>query len=128
MRTLVESRVREELLYREALALGLDPGDTIVKRRLAQTMEFLFEDLSELREPASAEVERWFAEHAAQFALPARVPTRPTRSCSSRAFQATHQPRRRSPIRSCSRTTTAIARSATWRSRSDPGSPAPCSI
>ena len=43
MRGLVEGRVREEILYREALALGLDRGDTIVKRRLAQKMEFLAE-------------------------------------------------------------------------------------
>jgi peptidyl-prolyl cis-trans isomerase C len=41
MRNLVEHRVREEILYREALALGLDKGDTIVRRRLAQKMEFL---------------------------------------------------------------------------------------
>jgi hypothetical protein len=73
MQRLVESRVREELLYREALALGLDQGDTIVKRRLAQKMEFLFEDLSALREPTSAELEVWFAEHATRFALPARA-------------------------------------------------------
>jgi len=73
MRSLVESKVREELLYREALALGLDQGDTIVKRRLAQKMEFLFEDLSALREPTSAELETWFAERAARFALPARA-------------------------------------------------------
>lgn len=73
MRHLVESRIREELLYREALALGLDQGDTIVKRRLAQKMEFLFEDLSALREPTGAELESWFAQHAADFALPARA-------------------------------------------------------
>ncbi len=73
MRSLVESRVREELLYREALALGLDQGDTIVKRRLAQKMEFLFEDLSALREPTSAELETWFAEHSTQFIQPARA-------------------------------------------------------
>lgn len=46
MRWLVDSRVREEILYREALALGLDQGDTIVKRRMAQKMEILAEDLS----------------------------------------------------------------------------------
>ena len=73
MHSLVESRVREELLYREALALGLDQGDTIVKRRLAQKMEFLFEDLSALREPTSAELGAWFAEHDTRFALPARA-------------------------------------------------------
>jgi hypothetical protein len=70
---LVESRVREEILYREALALGLDQGDTIVKRRLAQKMEFLFEDLSALREPTREELALWLDEHAERFALPARA-------------------------------------------------------
>jgi hypothetical protein len=73
MRSLVEQKVREEILYREALALGLDQGDTIVKRRLAQKMEFLFEDLSDLREPTSAELEAWFREHSERFALPPRA-------------------------------------------------------
>ncbi len=73
MRHLVELRVREELLFREALQLGLDQGDTIVRRRLAQKMEFLFEDLAALREPTDAEIESWFAENAADFALPARA-------------------------------------------------------
>jgi hypothetical protein len=41
MRGLVEMRIREEILFREELALGLDKGDAIVKRRLAQKMEFL---------------------------------------------------------------------------------------
>ena len=43
MRGLVDARVREEILYREALTLGLERGDAIVKRRLAQKMEFLAE-------------------------------------------------------------------------------------
>ena len=43
MRRLIGNKVREEILYREALALGLDKGDSIVKRRLAQKMEFLHE-------------------------------------------------------------------------------------
>jgi parvulin-like peptidyl-prolyl isomerase len=73
LRHLVEERVREEVLYREALAMGLDQGDTIVKRRLAQKMEFLFEDVSALREPADGELEAFYAEHAARFAEPARV-------------------------------------------------------
>jgi hypothetical protein len=42
MQSLVDDRVREEILYREALALGLDQDDTIIRRRLAQKMEFLF--------------------------------------------------------------------------------------
>lgn len=73
LRQLVESRIREEVLYREALALGLDQGDTIVKRRLAQKMEFLFEDVAALREPTREELLAWYAEHPADFTRPARV-------------------------------------------------------
>ena len=38
---MVEDKIREEVLYREALAMGLDKDDTIVKRRMAQKMQFL---------------------------------------------------------------------------------------
>jgi hypothetical protein len=70
---LVEQRVREEVLYREALALGLDRGDEIVKRRLAQKMEFLFEDVAALREPTPAELAAWYEAHREEFTQPARV-------------------------------------------------------
>jgi hypothetical protein len=73
MARLVEARVREEILYREALSLGLDKDDAIVKRRLAQKMGFLFEDVAALGEPTSDELRQWFAQHAARFALPARA-------------------------------------------------------
>lgn len=73
MRILADARVREEILYREALALGLDKDDAIVRRRLAQKMEFLFEDVSKLRQPTPDELRSWFERNAAQFALPARV-------------------------------------------------------
>jgi peptidyl-prolyl cis-trans isomerase C len=73
MRSLVEARVREEILYREALSLGLDRNDTIVKRRLAQKMEFLAEDVAALPEPSTAELRAWFAHNAARFALAPRA-------------------------------------------------------
>jgi len=69
---LMENRVQEEVLYREALALGLDQGDTIVKRRMAQKMQFLAEDVAAAREPTPDELQHWYHEHSAQFALPAR--------------------------------------------------------
>jgi hypothetical protein len=73
MHGLVEAKVREEVLYREALALGLDQDDTIVKRRLAQKLEFLTEDVSAIRDPTPQELEAWFARNAAQFATPGRI-------------------------------------------------------
>jgi parvulin-like peptidyl-prolyl isomerase len=73
MQALVEARVREEILYREALALGLDKHDTIVRRRMAQKMDFLFEDVAALREPTSEELQAWFATHMERFTRPARA-------------------------------------------------------
>lgn len=73
MKNLVEARVREEVFYREALALGLDRNDTIVKRRLAQKMEFLAEDLSTVADPAPAELKAWFERNAQRFATAPRV-------------------------------------------------------
>jgi len=43
---LIRSQVKEEVLYREALAMGLDKDDTIVRRRLAQKVEFLITDVT----------------------------------------------------------------------------------
>jgi hypothetical protein len=73
MRRLIEGKVREEILYREALALGLDKGDTIVKRRLAQKMEFLAEDLGSLDEPKADELKTWFEKNRERFTLPPRI-------------------------------------------------------
>lgn len=73
LQSLLESKIREEILYRQALALGLDKDDTIIKRRLAQKMDFLAEDVSALREPTSADLKAWFEKNAERFALPPRA-------------------------------------------------------
>lgn len=69
---MVEDRVREEVLYREALAMGLDKDDTIVKRRMAQKMQFLAEDVAAAHEPSTAELKSWFDKNSNKFALPSR--------------------------------------------------------
>ena len=70
---LIDVKVREEVLYREALALGLDKDDTIVKRQLARKMDFLAEDVSKLEEPKPGELRAWYEQHKARFALPPRA-------------------------------------------------------
>jgi hypothetical protein len=70
---LVESFIRQEVLYREGLEMGLDKDDTIVKRRMAQKMEFLSEDVAAAHEPTTRELNDWFAKHAQKFALPDRA-------------------------------------------------------
>ena len=73
LQRLIESKIREEVLYREALAMGLDQDDTIVKRRMAQKMNFLAEDLSTLLDPSEADLQAWFDAHQQDFAFPPRV-------------------------------------------------------
>ena len=73
MLALIENRIKEEILYREALAMGLDKDDTIVRRRMAQKMEFLAEDVSASHEPTTEELRNWFAKNTAMFTQPARV-------------------------------------------------------
>ena len=70
---LIETRVRQEVLYREALTMGLDQNDEIIKRRLAQKMEFIAEDVSGLGAPPVEELKAWFEKNAAKFALPGRL-------------------------------------------------------
>jgi peptidyl-prolyl cis-trans isomerase C len=72
-RYLIEEKVHDEVLYREAIAAGLDQGDAIVKRRMVQKMEFLAEDVAAAHEPATEELKAWFAENPARFAVPARI-------------------------------------------------------
>jgi hypothetical protein len=73
MRALVDQKIAEEILAREAIALGLDRNDQIIKRRLAQKMDFLAADLAAFREPTSAELETWFRQNSERFALPPRA-------------------------------------------------------
>jgi peptidyl-prolyl cis-trans isomerase C len=73
MREMIAAKVREEVLYREALAMGLDQQDTIIKRRLAQKMDFLAEDISDLREPGDEELKDWLRDHPEDFSYPPRI-------------------------------------------------------
>jgi hypothetical protein len=56
---LVDSFVREEILYREALALGLDRDDKIIRRRLKQKLEFMSDDLAEVATPSDEELRQF---------------------------------------------------------------------
>jgi peptidyl-prolyl cis-trans isomerase C len=70
MQSLVEQKIAEEILSREAVALGLDRDDQVIKRRLAQKMDFLVADLTKLESPSAAALKAWFAKNAGRFAQP----------------------------------------------------------
>ena len=65
---LVGDRIREEVLYREALAMGLDRDDTIVRRRLRQKLDFLIPDLaSQGAPPTEQELQAYLDRHADKY-------------------------------------------------------------
>jgi peptidyl-prolyl cis-trans isomerase C len=70
---LVDAYVREEILYREALAMGLDKDDEIVRRRMAQKMQFLAEDVAAAHKPTDAELRAWFDQNNTVFKEPSRL-------------------------------------------------------
>jgi hypothetical protein len=72
LRGLVADLVREEMLVREALALGVDRDDSIVRRRLAQKVEFLLQDAANLREPSPQDLAEYFAGHAETYRVASR--------------------------------------------------------
>jgi hypothetical protein len=58
---LIDDFVREEVLYREALALGLDREDYVIRRRLVQKLEFITEGFAEaVTQPDEAALQRYF--------------------------------------------------------------------
>ncbi|RWK39593.1 peptidylprolyl isomerase [Mesorhizobium sp.] len=73
LQSLVDQKVAEEILFREGMALGLDRNDEIIKRRLAQKMDFLAADIAALQEPTKPELVEWFAKNSERFALPSRA-------------------------------------------------------
>jgi hypothetical protein len=73
LRGLVTDYLNEQLLAREARALGLEDNDVIVRRRLAQKLTFLLEDTIRRTEPSEAELQQFYAEHPERFRSDARI-------------------------------------------------------
>ncbi|VAW64656.1 hypothetical protein MNBD_GAMMA09-993 [hydrothermal vent metagenome] len=73
LENMIEQQIREEVMYREALAMGLDKNDSIVRRRLAQKVEFISSDLATLTEPTEIELKDYLSANSEKFKLPARI-------------------------------------------------------
>jgi hypothetical protein len=70
---LVENYIMDEVLYREALKLGFDDGDEIIRQRLVQKMLFLLQDSAGIDPPAGPALEAWFNSHRDEFKTPVKV-------------------------------------------------------
>ena len=73
LKGLIDEHVRDELAYREGVALGLDRDDTIIRRRVRQKLDFIAEDLSTLAQPTDAELAEYLADHPERFRVDLRV-------------------------------------------------------
>ncbi len=69
---LIQQYIKETVLYREALTMGLNKHDQVIRRRLAQKLEFLAKDLVALTPPTEEELQAYFAEHQNRYQEPAR--------------------------------------------------------
>lgn len=65
---LIRDYVREEVYYREALRMGLDQDDPIIRRRLRSKMEFLASSQVESAPATEADLQGWLASHQARYA------------------------------------------------------------
>ena len=67
---LIQQYIRETVLYREALTMGLNKHDQVIRRRLAQKLEFLAKDLVALTPATDEELQAYFAEHQDRYQEP----------------------------------------------------------
>jgi hypothetical protein len=64
---LVEQEIDEEVLYREAIAMGLDRDDLVIRRRLAVKMDFLTEDVAAVATPTDEQLQAFLTQHPDKF-------------------------------------------------------------
>jgi hypothetical protein len=72
LRGLIDNFIVEEMLYREAVSIGLDQDDTIIRRRLRQKMEFLLDDFTAV-EPSDADLQQFLDENPGRFRADALI-------------------------------------------------------
>ncbi len=70
---LIRDRVRAEVYCREAVAMGLDQDDPVIRRRLQQKLEFVTNDVAALAEPTDAQLAEYLKTHADRFRVDRRV-------------------------------------------------------
>jgi hypothetical protein len=64
---LVEDFIRSEIYYREAIAMGLDRDDEVLKRRLRQKIEFIYEDITSWAEPTDEDLRIFMEKHREKY-------------------------------------------------------------
>ena len=73
VKNLVEDFVRSEIYYREAVSIGLDRDDVVIKRRMRQKMEFILEDITSQAEPSEKELREYLLKHVSAYLTEPRI-------------------------------------------------------
>ncbi|HEU4615756.1 MAG TPA: peptidylprolyl isomerase [Kofleriaceae bacterium] len=68
-----ERWIDEEILYREALARGLDRDDPVIHQRIAERMAYVLDEATPVAEPTEAELRAWFDAHRDRWAVPEHI-------------------------------------------------------
>ena len=69
---LIKDYVREEACAREAIAMGLDKDDSVIRNRLRQKLEFVSQDLLSVIDPTDEQLTAWLNSHPDDFLVPNR--------------------------------------------------------
>ena len=70
---LIQQYIKEDVLYRQAVSMGLNEDDPITRRRMAQKLEFLTSDLAQMQVPGEGELEAFFEENEENYRDPDRI-------------------------------------------------------
>jgi len=70
LQNLININIKQEIFYQEALKMNLDHNDEIIKRRLAQKMQFLSNDIAAMIEPTDEVLKDYYKEHADKYLTP----------------------------------------------------------
>jgi hypothetical protein len=73
LRGLIDGFIKEEVYYREAIKLGLDRDDTVIRRRMQQKMEFLTEPADEFLRADDVTLEALLDANKAEFRVEPRI-------------------------------------------------------
>lgn len=69
---LIQDYIKEEVYYREAISMGLDRDDTIIRKRLRQKMEFLADGMGYIKEPTEKDLQAYLEKHPKKFRVESR--------------------------------------------------------
>ncbi len=73
LQELMEGEIYDEIMSREAVKLGLNKEDGIIRRRLVQKMTFVSSNLSALVNPTDTQLKKYLQEHKEKFMSPVRI-------------------------------------------------------